>query len=69
MAAIGPLTMARINVLRVQTNQTLLAVDFRDIGELLAFQITREMSLISGGQVALSGSLLRSPYLVLNIGD
>jgi len=50
MAAIGPLTIAWDNVLRVQMNQNLLVADLGDIGELWAFQIAciREMSLING---------------------
>ena len=52
MAAIGPLTMARVNFV-VRMNQTLLAANFRDIEKLWAFQVTciREISLISGGHV------------------
>jgi len=56
MAAIGPLTMARDNVLRYQMNQNLLAADLGDIGELWAFQITC-ISLINGGHVTLSGNV------------
>jgi len=52
MAAIGPLTMARVNFV-VRMNQTPLAANFRDIEKLWAFQVTciREISLISGGHV------------------
>ena len=70
MASIGPLTMARDNVIRVQTSQTLLVVDFRDIGELWYFQITciREMGLTNGGQVTLSGNVkLRIVTTILGI--
>ena len=60
MAAIGPLTMARVDFLAVQTNQIFLAADVKIIGELLAFQIAckREMGL-SGKRSAftLSGSV------------
>jgi len=51
--------MARDSVIRVQTSQTLLPVNFRDIGKLWAFQITciREMGLTNGGHVTLSGSV------------
>jgi len=51
--------MARGSVLRVQTNQTLRAVDFRHIGELWDFQIIciREMGLISRQHVTLPGSM------------
>jgi len=50
--------MARVNILAVRTKKILLAIDFRDIGEVWAFQITctREMSLLSGGHVTLSGN-------------
>jgi len=37
MAAIAPLTMVRVEFLVDQTSQTLLAADFRDIGELHCF--------------------------------
>jgi len=55
--------MARVDVLVIQTSSTLLAADFRDIGGLWVFQIAcrREMGLISGGHVTLSGWELRSP--------
>jgi len=50
--------MARDSVIRVQTNQTLLAVDLRVIGELWALQNTciRKMGLITGEHVTLAGS-------------
>jgi len=70
MAAIGPLTMAQDNVLRVQMNQNLLAADLGDIGELWNFQIAciREMSLINGGHVTLSGNVtLRIVTIMLGI--
>jgi len=48
--------MARDNVLAVQKNYTLRAVNFKVIGELMAFQIAciREMG---GGHVTSSGSV------------
>jgi len=67
MAAIGPLKMAQDNVLRVQT---LLAADLEDIGELWDFQIAciREMSLINGGHITLSGNVtLRTETTMLGI--
>ena len=70
MAAIGPLTMAQDNVLRVQMNQNLLAADLGDIEELWNFQIAciREMSLINGGHVTLSGNVtLRTVTTMLGI--
>jgi len=70
MGAIGPLTMAQDNVLRVQMNQNLLAADLGDIGELWDFQIAciREMSLINGGHVTLSGNVtLRIVTIMLGI--
>jgi len=59
MASKGTRTMARDNVIRVQTSQTLLLVNFRDIEKLWDFQITciREMGLTNGGHVTLSGSV------------
>jgi len=50
MASKGPLTMARDNVIRVQTSQTLLAVNFR------ALTCIREMGLTNGAHVTLSGN-------------
>jgi len=59
MTSIVPLAMTRVDFLAVWTNQTLLATDFRDIGELWAFQIAciRKMGLIGRGHVTLSGSV------------
>ena len=51
MAATGPLTMARVNFLVVQTNWTPLGAEFRVIWELWAFWVAciREVGLIIGG--------------------
>jgi len=51
--------MARVDFLAVRTNQTLLAADFRDIGELWAFWIAciGKMGVIGGGHVTLPGSV------------
>jgi len=55
MAAIVPLTVARINFLAVRADQTLLAADSGGIGELWAFWIAciGKMGLISGGHITL----------------
>jgi len=70
MAAIVPLTMARVNFLAVWTNQTLLAADFRDIGKLWAFWIAciGKMGVIGGRHITLSGSVkLRISVAALGI--